>query len=136
MFCILANKMLRTITATLTIVVLLTCPYLCMGDGVGMRLAERQTHLCDCPQSDNQSDSGRPSCPTDKGPDCLCHGALADSVRTTELGDWDLLDVNSSLDNVCLADLSVTSTSFELPHHFPPFSTGRDVCALTCALLL
>lgn len=130
--------MLRTTTANLTIVVLLTCPYLCMGEVVGARLGDCQTDACSCSQGDGQSDQETPSSPADNDPDCLCHGALVDVVRTIDFDDstplyinWRIVDGAS-----CSTALSLANISYEPPHHFPPFSTGRDVCALTCALLL
>jgi hypothetical protein len=69
--------------------------------------------------------------------DCLCHGAIFDGSRTDDneslsppVINW-VLDVASPFTN-----LSLAAVSFEPPHQFPPFSTGRDVCALTCTLQL
>ncbi len=59
-------------------------------------------------------------------------------VRVTELdlpgtsvADWLINDVDLSS-----TALSLSETSSGPPHQFPPLSTGRDVCMLTCALLL
>jgi len=69
--------------------------------------------------------------------DCLCHGAIFDGSRIAD-EEWTsspainwLLEVAPSSTN-----LSLAAVSFEPPHQFPPFSTGRDVCALTCTLQL
>jgi len=54
------------------------------------------------------------------------------------------IDLLLPLSNNCLAndavtltsDLSLATISLEAPRQFPPFSSGRDVCALKCTLLL
>jgi hypothetical protein len=69
----------------------------------------------------------------------MCHGAIADGgVRAIDLEMSMPLAVSWFFtDTVCNSTSSTVSyLIFETPHHFPPFSTGRDVCALTCAFLI
>lgn len=129
--------MLQTVTANLAIVLLLACPYLCMGEAVGACLELCQADACCCPQDGGTSDHQTPSSPDGNDPDCLCRGAVVDSVRSTELHDSAPPTINWPIGDVRLTTINVSSATipFESPHHFPPFSTGRDVCALTCALL-
>jgi hypothetical protein len=46
------------------------------------------------------------------------------------------LPMQRVLEVALFTHLSLTAVSFESPHQFPPFSSGRDVCALTCTLQL
>ena len=93
---------------------------------IGPRFAWNQSPGDETPQSPNEHDE-----------DCFCHGAIFDGSRTADdestcpvAIQW-VLEVASPTNQPSLA-----AVSFELPHSFPPFSTGRDVCALTCTLLL
>lgn len=129
--------MLRPATTHLLIALVLICPYLCLGEAVGGLVAPCQTHVCSCNQQEDSSSDKTPESPNDSDPDCLCHGAIFDASRSAddELASsvamcW-LLEVASAPTN-----LSLAAVSFESPHQFPPFSTGRDVCMLTCTLQL
>jgi hypothetical protein len=71
-------------------------------------------------------------------PDCLCRGAIMEVVRPTE-PDWTApLAVDGLLGdaNPSTTALSRSVRSSEPCHQFPLMSAGRDVCVLTCALLL
>ena len=133
--------MFRLATTYLLIAVVLICPYLCLGEaayGAGV-----SSHECGCccdeQQDQDSSHDQTPESPTERDEDCLCHGAIFGASRTAadELTapaamsmHW-VQEIASSTTN-----LSLAAVSFESPHQFPPFSTGRDVCALTCTLQL
>ncbi|HUG67145.1 MAG TPA: hypothetical protein VMM76_05315 [Pirellulaceae bacterium] len=129
--------MCKTSIAHLLIAIVLICPYLCLGGETGSESASRVTVGCTCCSDHPEQPGGEtPRSPADQDTDCLCHGAIFDGSRTddSELSrptiNW-VLDVASTFTN-----LSLAAVSFEPPHQFPPFSTGRDVCALTCTLQL
>lgn len=130
--------MIRLITTYSLIAVVLICPYMCLGEAVHGAVAPCQKSACCCGEDREDSSGDRtPESPTDRDEDCLCHGAIFDASRSAddELASpatmqW-LLEVASAPTN-----LSLAAVSFEPPHQFPPFSTGRDVCALTCTLQL
>jgi hypothetical protein len=122
--------------AHIVIAVVLACPYLCMGEMSGSPFATC-ARGCDCSQNEPEPES--PGTPADHDPDCLCHGAVVDGgLRTANLDSATLLTLSGLVAETKLGSAGAvhTSIAFEPPHHFPPFSTGRDVCALTCTLLL
>jgi hypothetical protein len=129
--------MLRPATIHLLIALVLICPYMCLGEAVSGLVAPLQTHVCSCNHQDDSSSDKTPDSPNDSDPDCLCHGAIFDAsgsaddeLASTAAVYW-LLEVASFPTN-----LSLAAVAFEPPHQFPPFSTGRDVCMLTCTLQL
>ncbi len=119
----------------LLITVVLACPYLCLGearDSVGSTC----TSGCGCSQNPPADESPEPS---DDDPDCLCHGAVVDAdVRIANLDLVTPLTLSWLVANSTMGSTSTVLArfDFEQPLHFPPFSTGRDVCALTCTRLL
>ena len=120
-------------TVHILIALVLACPYFCMGDALGSPSTGCSSGCC-CPQNDPGQES--PGAPAGNDGDCLCRGAVVD----TEAGTADL-DFAASLtwivaDVAGSTHLVLSNIVFELPHHFPPFSTGRDVCALTCTFLI
>jgi len=71
----------------------------------------------------------------------MCRGASIDSLRTAEVGFSSPLTINrlfegASLSATNFSFLSLAAIAFESPCQFPPLSSGRDVCVLTCTLLL
>lgn len=65
----------------------------------------------------------------------MCRGAVVDTEAGTDLDfgaslTWVVADV------ACSTQPVLPYIALEPPHHFPPFSTGRDVCALTCTFLI
>lgn len=94
---------------------------------------------CSCLQEQEQPGGETPESPVDDDPDCLCRGAImGGELRTAERELATSFIINRLIDNAVLSsiDPSLASISLGTPHHFLPFSTGRDVCVLTCALLL
>ena len=129
--------MIRLATTYLLIAVVLICPYMCLGESVLGAVAHCQQNACCCDDEENSSGDQTPESPNERDEDCLCHGAIFDASRSADdeltsptTMQW-LLEVASAPTN-----LSLAAVSFEPPHQFPPFSTGRDVCALTCTLQL
>ena len=122
--------------ANLIIVVVLACPYFCMGHVSGSTSAICESG-CGCSHSQSQDNPGEPA---DQTPDCLCQGAVVDGdVRAADLELAVPLSINGLACDVDFVGrmCSVSSRiAFESPHSFPPFSTGRDVCALTCTFLI
>ena len=121
--------------AHLIIAVVLACPYFCMGHVSGSTSAICKTG-CGCSQTQSQDNPGEPA---DHAPDCLCQGAVDGDVHSADLElvlpltvDWFDTDI-AFLNPRCSVPSCI---AFELPHNFPPFSTGRDVCALTCSFLI
>ena len=127
----------RSRFSLLLIAIVLTCPYLCIGDALAVSVCAEQVVACGCTQGTPGQEN--PGNPAESSPDCLCHGAVVDgNVRTvhldwaTQVGlSWFMADVGSSLCRITLA-----SIAFEPAHQFPPFPTGRDLCALTCTFLI
>jgi len=134
---------MRRATPQLLIAILLICPYFCLGEIAGGMNALHDSDSCSCSGHScfghsSQSDG---EAPNESQSDCLCHGAgaVADGLRTAQAESLLSLTIGSWLpDAVSLtSDVpSLTAISFEPPHQFPPFSTGRDVCALVGILLL
>lgn len=128
--------MLRTTLPHLLILIVLICPYLCLGEEAGEDGAACAT-ICSCASERDSSRHESPGPPLDYDPTCLCHGAIVVQLTTVEVDHSNpLLDWHGDT-TVALAKCPIlASVSFESPHQFPPFSSGRDVCALTCAFLL
>lgn len=130
--------MLRITTSHLLIAIVLTCPYLCLGEVASASGESCQAGSCSCAKHQDQATGETPQPFHENESDCLCRGAITGGVRPAELDfsaplaiDW------LSDDAICsFAALSLADTSSEPPHQFPPFSTGRDICVLACALLL
>lgn len=129
--------MIRLATNYLLIAVVLTCPYQCLGEEVHETTAPGQRSTCCCGDQDQSTGDETPQAPNERDEDCLCRGAIFDASRVadddlnTPMAMPGTLEVTSPANQPSLAALS-----FESPHQFPPFSTGRDVCALTCTLQL
>ena len=121
--------------ACLMIAVVVMCPHLCMGE-LSVSTSMCQT-ICGCSQ--NETGPADPGAPADHNHDCLCDGAVANGEVRTD--DCDLR-APQAFSYECIVTPSVytdsrlTFISFERSHHFPPLATGRDVCALTCTLLI
>ena len=133
------GKSLRTTVSYLLIVAVLACPYLCLGEASGAPVASCKADHCRCPHNGDRSGREAPQSPADESGDCLCYGAIVDGLRSVDLDyspavavTW--LDGDSLLSPIGTS-LALGAISFEQPHQFPPLSSGRDVCALTCALL-
>ena len=146
---------MRSPISQLLIVVLLVCPYFCIGQIASGMAASHAPGLCSCSPSScprmlgdspqiasecpSPSDDKTPEAPNKSRPDCLCHGAgaVGDGLRTVQVEDSPMIHHWLSDSTPLTTAVScLTAISFEPPHQFPPFSTGRDVCALVGTLLL
>ncbi len=128
---------MRASVAYQLIVLVVVCPYFCMGEDAGASDAQASANPCCCKDGPIDGDNRAPQPQDQSDSDCLCHGAIVDGVnaQTAEFGTdlfvTDLLDLSSGAVPLKPSiDLSLGVC------HFPPLLTGRDVCALTCALLL
>jgi hypothetical protein len=133
--------MFRAINTYLQIAVLLICPYACLGKASGSESPPESAGCRCCSHEQEQPSQESPATPADQDQDadCLCHGAIVDGkLRTSELDQATPLASGWLIDNLALSSAvpSSATISFERPRQFPPFSTGRDVRALTCVLLL
>ena len=129
------QKMNHLRFAYVLIAIVLACPYMCMEEVSGSASGTCASG-CGCSQSQPGHES--PGAPSEHDPDCLCHGAVVDGeTRTSDLGLAEPPAINWLVaDNGAESSSLHFSIAFEPSHHFPPFCTGRDVCALTCTLLI
>lgn len=130
--------MQRIAVTYLLIAIVLMSPQLCLGEAAGVTGAPSEAGGCSCAEHKDHSGGETPQPSDENEPDCLCRGAIMDGVRSTELDSSTPLAVEWLIDDAILSSmaLSLADSASEPPHQFPPFSTGRDVCVLTCALLL
>ena len=130
--------MLHRITPYWLITLLLACPFFCMGNAFGACFMSCHADSCCCTQDTGQSGEEAPPSPSGNDSDCLCHGAVMGGRSTTQTDCSMCLTNRWLMDGPVLfsSDLSLTAVSLEPPHQFPPFSMGRDLCALTGVLLL
>ena len=122
--------------AYLIVAAVLACPYVCMAHASGSTSAICESG-CGCSHSQPRENPGEPA---DHTPDCLCQGAVVDGeVRAADFEFTVPLSVNWLVADIVILSsrCSVSSRiAFESQHSFPPFSSGRDVCALTCSFLI
>jgi hypothetical protein len=130
--------MMQAATACFLIAVVLLCPYCCLGEKAGSGVSHTSAIGCCCCGERGDSDNDAPQRPEEGDSDCLCRGAIFEGVRVEALDDSASLIVTP----VVIAEADAPSVSvtgnvdFPCACHFPPLSTGRDLCALCCALLL
>lgn len=132
---------MRATVSYLLIAGVLFCPYSCMGEQPEADAAPAAEAGCLCchePQDDSANEV--PRLPDESDPDCLCHGAVFQSrVECEQSVADDVAYFSCTTLNDRLSNFSGSlffGCDFSLPCHFPPLSTGRDICALTCALLI
>lgn len=128
--------MLRITTSYLLISIVLMGPHLCLGQAAGVGTC-CEVGTCCCGGGHERS-GGEPQHSDENKPDCLCRGAILDVVQSAEPEGPTRLAVDWLIDDEVFSApaLALVDSCSEPPHHFPPFSTGRDVCVLSCALLL
>ncbi len=130
----------RITVVTLLTAALLGCPFICLGEGAGTPCPD--VACCDC----QDQEPVRNECPTPDGPvedesDCLCRGAIAgaDGPRVVSNLENEVRFVEDVDDSLAGAHSVVNRFVESLPFrasHFPPLSSGRDICALINARLL
>lgn len=131
--------------AVLLIALLIGCPFVCLAQAGPIGCAcpgEDQRQCCGdeghCPQECADRDAPTDDSPSRPDPDCACRGALV-GQSTVECPDS-----RAEETIVPLLDLGADALSHSLlaglgsPHsgHFSLLATGREICVLTCALLL
>ena len=120
--------------------VLLGCPFICLGEGAGTSCAD--VACCDCQdQEPARNESPTPDGPVEDESDCLCHGAIAGADGPSIVSDLENeVRFVEDVDDLLAGAHSVVNRAVEsLPFrasHFPPLSSGRDICALINARLL
>jgi len=132
--------MTRNITTYLIVVVLLACPYICLGEQISATAQCSGATCCCCrTPEDERSDAPLPVNHESGDHDCLCHGAIVRAgLRAL---DFDAtpshaFDLPAGIRSLASVDLLLKNESRDACHGFPPLSTGRDICALTGAFLL
>ena len=140
--------MMQVAHVFLLIVCLLWCPMRCLGalSKECAQVSQKNAYSC-CRHCDEQQ---RPTTPfgDDRQPDnpaddcgcgsCLCHGAVVAGV-TIDVVDSDVFSYVTPLlkvDARAHFSLLLTASHSQHPCHFPPLASGREICALTCVLLL
>ncbi len=130
----------RISIVTLLSAVLLGCPFICLGEAVGTSCGEFA--CCDC--QDQEPAPGAcpmPDGPVEDEPDCLCRGAIAGADGPSIVSDLEnevrfIEDIDVLLAGAhSVVNRFVESLPFRASH-FPPLSSGRDICALISARLL
>jgi hypothetical protein len=130
--------MARVTVAYLLIATVLICPYLCLGEETEA-VACAQAVGCSCSYEPLGRDNDAPASPEGDEHDCLCQGAIeAAKVDDSILGADEL--------TLCWVILQDSEVSFPTSAcstlgprhsvHFPPLSTGREICTLVNARLL
>ncbi len=129
--------MLRTAIVFLLIWNVLVCPYRCMGQIASSVFAYTADEGCSCCQKPADPTGSTPTPPCDDECNCFCGGAIVSDCKI----DSDSIGMELSVplpahegDTVALVLLTSTCELFF--SHFPPHSTGRDICALKCVLLI
>lgn len=131
----------RQTTVHLLVCVLLACPLFCLLALGGEEGPEDRSPSCACCSPDS-SDSR----PCHDGSDreqknCLCRGAVICTIMRVADGDLEAtppsaIDHYLEVTNGPVAEIAGVAGLSSLPSHFPPFSSGREICALTGVLLL
>ena len=128
-------------TVHLLVGVLLGCPFVCLSELGREKGAEVRAPSCAC-CSPGSSDSQ----PCHDGSnreqkDCLCGGAIMFPAVRFAVGDVGVAPLSAIDHYLEVANTPVVGIAGEadlssFASHFPPFSSGREICALTGVLLL
>ena len=105
-----------------------------MGEAAGETGASKGG--CSCTKHTDQPSGETPQPSDENEPDCLCHGAIMGDVRSAELEISTVLSINWLVDDASLSAIKISSADACFEPFFPPHSTGRDICALKCVLLI
>ena len=133
------RTMAKASVAYLLIATVMVCPYLCLGEDAEAVDACATQVRCSCSDEPANGDKVPPESPDDEGRDCLCQGAI-EAVKADDsscCADELLLCRMSPLE-LDLSRPSYACSTLESGHsvHFPPLSSGREICALVNARLL
>ena len=128
-------------TAGLLVCILLGCPFFCLLELGGEKGAEARALSCACCSPDSSGDEPFHDSSNREQKDCLCRGAvIATPVRGAD-GDIGVtplsaIDHYPEVTNTLVAQSADKAGLSSFHSHFPPFSSGREICALTGVLLL
>lgn len=125
----------------LLVVVLLGCPFFCLSELDREKVAEAPVASCACCSPESSDSQPCHDGPNRERKDCLCRGAIMlPAMRVTinevEITPLSAIDRYLVVTNMPVADEAGEAGSSSFPVHFPPFSSGREICALTGVLLL
>lgn len=130
----------RVVVTCVLMAVMLSCPYLCLGQRAQDAPASGDATCACCDRSRLPSEREAPEHRDDKQPDCLCHGAIVEGARLapeTALSDAFMTQtMDLARDTGAIALSSEASIDRAHPCHFPPVASGREICALCGSLLL
>lgn len=135
-----SSMMRRAILIHSLVLLILACPYLCLAElvaAVSERAESSCCGQCRCGDESSRSAPGNEDSNRDAG-NCFCHGAIMDGSRNVAVPadgaplGVPLLAVNPGV----LCGALPAAPRDPAACHFPPCSSGRDICALVCALLL
>jgi len=143
----------RLLTAYFLVLLLVSCPYFCLAESpgtvAGVAAARPCSHCNGCSRSGDRAPTDR--APTDDRTDtgcgnCLCHGAVfygwkVQSQQRVESPESRVQSRNALALYRCLRlcstlDSGLWTLDSGLSCHFPPYSTGREICALISSRLL
>ncbi len=130
----------RTITVHLLVGVLLGCPFSCLLKlGQAKAPVVRPLSCTCCPESSDSQPCHDGSNRDQK--DCLCRGAIMFPTMRVAVGDVAAAPLAAIDHYLEVANTPITESAGEaglsfFPAHFPSFSSGREICALTGVLLL
>lgn len=126
--------MMRTTLTHILIATVAFCPYFCLAELV-QGSCERET-VCSCSESEDGSGDKAPGPFDTEEPDCFCRGAIVDGTRVecqeTRMDDLPLLWLSDATTDCCVLSVADDSQSC----HYPPHSTGREICSLISVQLL
>jgi hypothetical protein len=128
--------MMRTALSSILIALVVVCPYFCLGNIAGD--AGARTTACSCCQTCGTSGDECPGNSDTGEPDCLCHGAILSKVESSESAADNFcvhIAISSLVDNR-LNGIASSALDESLSSHFPPLSSGREICSLICVQLL
>ena len=131
--------MAKATLAYLLIATVLICPYLCLAEGTEAADVCAQAVSCSCSDEPLGQDNDTPESPEGGEHDCLCRGAIeAAKIEGSDFGADDLSLYWVSPLEIGLSFPSSACSTLESGNsvHFPPLSSGREICALVNARLL
>ncbi len=136
-----SHIMYQRTTVHLLVGVLLGCPFFCLSELGREKGAEVRAPSCACcsPESSDSQPCHDGSNREQK--DCLCRGAIMFPAERVEGGDVEVTPLSAidhylEVTNTPVAQSAGEAGPSSFPSHSPPFSSGREICALTGVLLL
>ena len=131
----------RRTTVHLLVCVLLACPFFCLLELGGEKGAEAGALSCACCSPDSSDNHPFHDGSNREQKNCLCRGAIL--FPTMRVADGDVgvtplsaIDHYLEVTNTLVAESAGEAGLSSFPSHFPPSSSGREICALTGVLLL